>query len=1258
MHETLNTQDSDGVTQTITEQELVARIESPTSFKVIYVYSIPGVPSHKDCLKVGDATLHTNKEWDEVTQDEVNQAARNRINDQTRTAEVKFELEHAELAVRPSRKYEGIEGFRDYNIHNVLKNSGLSKAKILKDKNHGEWFKVTVDEVKEAIKAFKAHEVAINDDNLVITLRPEQVDAIKQTKSVFNNGSIENPKRMLWNAKMRFGKTLTSYKLIQDLSQRADSIKKVLILTHRPDVHDGWLNDFRLARLHKDGWLFGSKRSMTTWNETSVNEKFVWFASIQDLRGSAEDSTNFNEMKEADFSNLKKNNELFSTDFDLIITDEAHEGNLTPLAKQMFRALKSRYFLDLSGTPFNLLSADSWEDLELANRFTYDGKYTWSYPDERRAKKEWDRDYPNSINPYAELPEIKFITYDVSDSIPELKKATENEAYGSISFTDLFRVSDNEGPNGEKLFVNEGAVKRLLYKMLGDDEKSLNAKLFPFNEKHYGDYFQHTLWMLPNVPAVEAMFALLKRPSSGFSGYHIINATGEGEKARRANNANEEARALDAVKEAIKNHDRTITLSQGMLTTGVTVPEWTAVFMLNNTTSPMQYMQTAFRCTSSGSLRNGRTKDIAYVFDFHPDRCLQQIVESALANSFNSSENNAELLVSSEVSDLNATKNEAVKVHLEYISVLTMDGSKFVEPDSNAIMEQLNEAYINEVVGSGFSSPKLWNNIQLSKFSISRAAVLNQLRSLQGSDAKKIGEVKVSGITDEERKELLDKKKQVLEAAKAKAKGVDGPPELTVDEKNRLKELENKDKAEKKNRQNGIDCLVGVAARMPLLVFASPADVAITPDNFNLLIDEESWREFMPKNLIRIKPDHVKSLTDDLDRAEIALARPGGILYWDDIKQFFDSVIFSGASERIRQMTRIADSKPPIERAFRIGALFSTFKNPDKETVLTPLRVVEMQLTQTLGGLSYLDLVKSTPHENIARSRNLETGEYETHSVQKTIRLMDAGTHEIAPLWIDPVNYSSDDSQSVTDGLTVDYMNNNDNLEENFNTVKPTDSNMWELTQDKNITVYDINSKTALYPLFAATSLYFKNIETYKKLAQVIKPFASNSDELNFERKFWRKIVENSIYLNCRVDYSRKIAERVLLGYDYETIPQGGKTFDNTVESNNDFGNDYTPRKAAQETLNQDVSNITTVDVIKLKSFFEKDWNIALRNGIIEGDRVTEKHDFIGQVLRLSNTGFVKNSGVNSRLEDIETDSARLNELLNKVFDEVMDEGE
>lgn len=1051
---------------------------STASFKLIYVFSIPNSPAHVGKFKVGQATLHTDKGLDEITQQDIDTAARKRINEYTKTAEIGYDLHHTELAIREEEDGR-LTGFTDYNVHDVLIRSGFPKAPIFEKKRNSEWFSADLFTIKAAIAAVKDGKNVIpggmiSNEARSIKLRDEQEQAIVETIKVFNRLSRRGEvSRFLWNAKMRFGKTITALMLAKRLFQENEHAR-VLINSHRVDVHQAWFEDFFKTGLDNEGWTFGSKQNKDEYQELVNNsEKLVWFASMQDARGSFTDA-----------DTLQKNEELFETEWDLVITDEVHEGTLTELAGRVFSELKSARFLDLSGTPFNVVQAHDWDNESLAERFSYDGQYNWSYIDERRAKNRWEETHADledhDQNPYGNLPEIRFVTYDIHDALDTFQP--RGSASADISFSKLFEVY--RSPAGEVLkperFIHEEQVLNLLAKMRGDERYSDDSSLFPYHQ-NFANYFNHTLWVLNSVPACNAMEILLADHRSGFAGFAVVNATGEGRESWGSAHT-----ALEATRSTIFKNKHTITLSQQMLTTGVSVPEWTAVFMLNNIASPMLYMQAAFRATTSGSLPDGRVKDAAYVFDFNPDRCLREIVENA---QFMAQQAPRDSNGNYDAIQQDGFDKQAVEEHLRYISVLSLEGSKFVKPNSVDIMEKLNDVYITEILQKGFDSPRLWNNVALRKYDLSKARIMNELRKINGKVNIK-DEVRPTELDDEDRQRLEE-----LRHLPSKA--------LSEDERAEKQELNEKDKQDKKTRNTVTKILVSIATRMPMLVYASPANVRITPQNFHEQIDDESWAEFMPDNLKRIRPEGVPSFDVRSENTDADL-----VIYWEEVQQFFDPRMFSLACERVSRLAKIAAEKPVYERIFRTVQLFNMFRNPDKETVLTPWRVVNMQYATTVGGAIFLDLDKSTTGLNNQwwYVKNLATGEIESHLEDDVADLLEAETHEISPQWL----------TSDADPVAGDYVG------------------LWE---DPRSSFLDLNSKTALYPLLAAASRYYAEkmlLENEYIGKRQRMDYAEDTPDLAQQKdlQLWKDIVEKCIFLNCRVRYSALIARRVLVGFD------------------------------------------------------------------------------------------------------------------------------
>jgi len=391
---------------------------SAFEYKLIYIFEIKS-ESHKGLLKIGDTTIQTDDTIDNLPPNcrALNQAAIKRIREYTNTAGISFDLLHTELAIRTIKDKDGrpaIKAFRDHHVHRVLENSGIPKKKF-KNSTSQEWFDIDLSTALKAIEAVKKGHynlsAATNDSFTPIIFRPEQEDAINRTLKQFKSGN-----RMLWNAKMRFGKTLSALEVV-----KRSKFEKTIIITHRPVVDSGWYEDFNKIFYSDKSYIYGSKNTGYTIEDLLKTEKnFVYFASMQDLRGSDLVGGKFD-----------KNDAVFDTVWDFVIVDEAHEGTTTALGNDVIKAtvkeeLNKTKFLALSGTPFNILG-----DYD-------DNIYTWDYVMEQSSKYEWDKHNLGDSNPYAELPELKIYTYDLGKLIDNPRyKELEDKAF---NFREFFRV--------------------------------------------------------------------------------------------------------------------------------------------------------------------------------------------------------------------------------------------------------------------------------------------------------------------------------------------------------------------------------------------------------------------------------------------------------------------------------------------------------------------------------------------------------------------------------------------------------------------------------------------------------------------------------------------------------------------------------------------------------------------------------------------------------------------------------------------------
>lgn len=944
------------------------KFTSSLKLKLIYVFRINDA-AHKGCLKVGEATCGNDNVFGLAPNSKaLNESAKKRINQYTQTAGIAYDLLYTELTIYSNKKKE-LCSFNDKEVHSVLERSGIKKKIFDTENKANEWFITDLETVKQAISAVKAgrkslSSAEISHDRNPIVFRPEQREAIEKTKKQFKKGS-----QMLWNAKMRFGKTLSALQVVKDMD-----FSRTLILTHRPVVDSGWLEDFGKIFYDRQDFAYSSKNNgdSHTSLETRAKQgqcKYVYFASMQDLRGS-----------ELVGGNFDKNNEVFATAWDCIIVDEAHEGTQTELGKAVMQELTKdkTKILRLSGTPFNLL--DDFKEDEI---------YTWDYVMEQRAKASWDELHFGDPNPYASLPTMNIYTYDLGRLLNEF--IDEDVAF---NFREFFRVNDSG------TFVHDKDVSAFLNLITKEDKESC----YPFANEEYRNIFRHTLWMLPGVKEARAMSAMLQAHPI-FQHFKLVNVAGDGDEDEESKDA------LVAVEEAIgKDPDatRTITLSCGRLTTGVSVKAWTAVFMLSGSynTAASSYMQTIFRVQTPATI-NGRVKEQCYVFDFAPDRTLKVIAETAK--------------ISSKAGKTSGNDHKIMGEFLNFCPIISIEGSKMNQFDVPKMLEQLKKVYVERVVRNGFEDRSLYND-ELMK--------LNDLELQEFDDLKKIiGQTKAmpktnqvdinnQGLTDEQYEELESLEK------KSKKRGKDKQP-LTEEEKQRLEELKKK----KNNREAAISILRGISIRMPLLIYGaelSDEKQEITIDNFASLIDPQSWEEFMPKGVTKQK--------------------------FNSIKKYYDPEIFCAAEKRIRAMARAADKLSVEERIERITDIFSTFRNPDKETVLTPWRVVNMHLGDCLGGYNFFEKGYET---TLSEPRFIDKGEV-------------------------TANVFAEDSH-----------------------------------------ILEINSKSGLYPLYMAYSIYRTKVKN--------SLFSVSSIE--DEQQIWDKVVAENIFVICKTPMAKSITKRTLIGF-------------------------------------------------------------------------------------------------------------------------------
>lgn len=969
----------------------MAKHKPTYDYTLIYAFSIDD-GRHDNMLKVGKATINYFKKWQDLTPDceLLIKAAKARITQETGTAAIEYKLEYTELAIYEA---DGEEfGFDDHDVHDVLENSGYHAVEFANlEYNPKEWYPVTTELVIKAINAVKHNQsllerkdwktASAREKKTEIVLREEQELAVTKTLTQFLHGS-----KMLWDAKMRFGKTLCALEVV-----KRKPFNRVLILTHRPAVRDGWFKDFNLLQLPGfhyvtrvknkllvDGQkIAGGLEVLKQYTEHDPDYKYIYFASIQDIRGSKTVNKK---------SKFDKNNELFKEKWDLLIIDEAHEGIRTEQGKAVvaeFQKNKQMKSLYLSGTPYNILKLFKEKEI-----------YRWDYNMEQDAKERWTKEHPDEKNPYEGLARLNICTYNLGEVMTNYSH-DENDYF---NFTEFFRVDTDTDK-----FVHEDDVRAFLKLMTKDGEnKELN---YPFATSEYRDYFQHTLWSIPGVDAARCLSAILRedKEDNYFRDYEIVNIAGKGDSdLERENEDNatrdkKETEALAKVQNAIRTHEKTITLTCGRCTTGVSVPEWTAVLMLSGSyeTKAARYLQTIFRCQTPF---RGKTKRECYAFDFAPDRTLT-VIDNYLT----------EISRGSGSKNFGQKKAQETERFLRFCSVISIDGSKTVNFDTRSFMKQVNRAYSEEIMRG--RTRKLFDNLDnISDDEFKLLKEIDARMSVSSSGKKGRGKVKVTdeGVTGERA---------------VNASSYSGTPKET--------------KARTKNKTKGdqaYEILEKIIIRFPMLIYGAVDKLSdsFTIDKFIKNIDNASWEEFMPREWTK---------TDFLKVAHV-----------------IKNERFIAWAESIFEKVNALEGKPVDERVNGIADIISEFRYPDKETVLTPWRVVNMHLSDTVGGYDFF-------------------GE----------------KHRDEDLLSEPRFVGED--REVTKRV--------------FFTPEPK--------------ILELNSKTGLYPLYMAYTLY----RLQCKNQQGFGPELTNEEKADV----WKKVIEKNIFVVCKTKMAERITNRTLVGF-------------------------------------------------------------------------------------------------------------------------------
>lgn len=736
--------------------------QRPESRPSIYAYEDTN-PQYAGLLKVGYTTVD----------------AQTRVAQQYPTkkpGKPPYRIVIEESAMRPDGT-----SFTDHEIHAWLREQGVENPE-------GEWFACPVKQVKAAVIALRTGQMNEENRTLDFQMRPEQAEAVQKTASYFrafkrDKHNKEKTPHFLWNAKMRFGKTFAAYQLAKEVKWR-----KVLVLTFKPAVQSAWEADLK-QHVDFKGWQF-IKPGGLTYDEADKSKPIVCFGSFQDYLG-----------KNPSTGGIKTKNEwVHTTNWDCVIFDEYHYGAWRENAKELFEAEEKKeaefaegkglkdfdedimpittdHYLYLSGTPFRAIASGEFIEEQIFN---------WTYSDEQRAKAQWQ----GPDNPYACLPRMVLMTYQLPDAIREIAMQGEFDEF------DLNVFFSAEGQGELARFKYEEEVQKWLDLIRGAfqattlDNLRLGAKKppLPFSDVRLLNVLSHTFWFLPSVASCYAMRNLLAQKQNRFyRDYEIIVAAGPG--------AGIGVAALPPVLDAMGNplNTKTITLSCGKLTTGVTVRPWSGVFMLRNLTSPETYFQAAFRVQSPWSVRNPDgdspneeqiMKQECYVFDFAPDRALRQIADYSCR--LNVDESNPE---------------KKVEEFISFLPVLAYDGSS---------MKQLDAAGILDIAMSGTSATLLarrWESALLVNVDNST------LQRLMSNEAAMKALMSIEGFRNlnQDIETIISKSESVKKTRKEK-----NDEDLTSKERTQLTEEEKEYKSKRKQIQ---EKLIKFATRIPVFMY-------------------------------------------------------------------------------------------------------------------------------------------------------------------------------------------------------------------------------------------------------------------------------------------------------------------------------------------------------------------------------------------------------------------------------------------------------
>lgn len=742
----------------------------------IYAYSIAD-KAHAGLLKIGQ------------TMRDVKQ----RVAEQLKTANIKnYTIELNDAAERDNGTT-----FTDHEVRAALARKGCTNTEL-------EWMRCTVKDLKTVLTEMRTGQQLTSTRDLTFAMRREQADAVNKTHDYFHSiwkEDMHAVPRFLWNAKMRFGKTFTAYQLAKKLGA-----KRVLVVTFKPAVEDAWQADLE-SHVDFDGWQYLSRNSDSDPRKISAKKPLVYFGSFQDLLG------------RDDVGNIKPNNTwIHKVKWDLVVFDEYHFGAWRDTAKELFEGeeesiakkeakleyaaglehvnedlgelseketdflpIITKAYLYLSGTPFKALATGEFIEEQIFN---------WTYTDEQRAKAEFATKNPGKWNPYGALPQMRLLTYQMPDELVAIASAGEFDEFDLNAFFE----GSGEGPKAQ--FKHKSDVQKWLDIIRGayapravEHLKTGTRPPFPYSDVRLLPYLQHSFWFLPNVAACNAMANLLAEKQNVFwHDYDLIVAAGSSAGIGLA--------ALPPVRKAIGSgfDTKTITLSCGKLTTGITVPQWSSILMLRNLKSPETYFQAAFRVQSPWSIRNPNgdnpneeeiLKPACFVFDFAPTRALRQLSEYGIGLS--PSEPNPE---------------NAVRDLVSFLPVLAYDGANMTQIDAGGILDIAMAGTTATLLARKWESAMLVN--------VDNDTLRRILDNPEAMAA--VGRIEGWRSLGDNIIETIINKSEIVKGLKDKAKKKD----LSAKE---TKQLTDEEKEYKSNRKMVQEKLIKFATRIPAFMY-------------------------------------------------------------------------------------------------------------------------------------------------------------------------------------------------------------------------------------------------------------------------------------------------------------------------------------------------------------------------------------------------------------------------------------------------------